>query len=173
MSPVSAIKIMSHDDIACLYLLTRGAGHGTEAAYFERTLEEQEKGKRLLFVYPDPAGGRIPLGYVQYNREPQYAPFRRFGIPEIQDLFVSPDHRRGGIGGALIARCEDQARSEYHDEIGIGVGIIASYGNAQRLYVSKGYVPDGAGVTFDRQTLAAGELRPLDDRLCLMLIKKL
>jgi hypothetical protein len=30
---------------------------------------------------------------------------------------------------------------------GIGVGLDASYGAAQRLYARRGYVPDGRGLT--------------------------
>ena len=57
--------------------------------------------------------------------------------------------------------------------MGIGVGLYTSYGAAQRLYCKMGYVPDGNGVTYDRKLLAAGEFRPLDDQLCLMMIKDL
>ena len=36
-----------------------------------------------------------------------------------------------------------------------------------------GYVPDGSGATYDRLTVAGGEIRPVDDNLCLMMIKAL
>ena len=132
MSPVSPIKIMAAEDISGLYALTEAGRHTTESAYFERSLEEQVAGRRLVFIYRG-EGGEV-LGYAHYNRFPKYAPFRRFNLPEIQDLYVSPDHRQLGIGRALIAACEAQAVSDGHEEIGIGVGIISDFGNAQRLY---------------------------------------
>lgn len=171
MSPVPPIKIMTSEDISGLYALTEAGRHTTESAYFERALEEQASGKRLVFVYRGD-GGKV-CGYAHYNRFPKYAPFRRFGIPEIQDLYVSPDHRQLGIGRAIIAVCEAQAIADGHQEIGIGVGIISDFGNAQRLYTKCGYVPDGAGIVYEREPFQTGQIRPLDDLWCLMLVKQL
>lgn len=171
MPPAPLIKILTSEDILDLYELVERGRHVTEPSYFERSLEEQNEDKREVFIYCN-AEGRM-CGYVQYNRFPQYVPFRRFGIPEIQDLYVDPECRRQGIGAALINHCEDQAHKESCKEIGIGVGIISDFGNAQRLYAERGYVPDGAGVVFDREPITVGEIRPLDDRLCLMLVKTL
>lgn len=171
MPPGSPIKMMTSEDIPRLYALTEAGRHATEAAYFERSLEEQAAGKRLIFIHSE--GDGPVLGYVQYNRLPKYALFRRFDIPEIQDLYVSPDHRQKGIGRALIAHCEAQAVADGHQEIGIGVGIISDFGNAQRLYAKSGYIPDGAGVVYEREPVQTGQIRPLDDLWCLMLVKQL
>lgn len=165
------IKIMTPEDIGGLYDLTEKNRHTTEVSYFERSYEEQLEEKRIVFMYKDEAG-KI-CGYVQYNRHPKYIPFRRFGVPEIQDLYVEPDSRRLGIGAALIDHCETQALADGHQEIGIGVGIISDFGNAQRLYSKKGYVPDGAGVVYEREPISTGQIRPLDDLWCLMLVKNL
>ena len=170
MFPSPNIKIMTSEDITGLYVLTERAHHQTEPNYFERALDEQDEDKRIVFVYHE---NGAPCGYVHYNRFPKYVPFQRFGLPEIQDLFVCPDHRRKGIGTALVTRCEDQAASDGHKEIGIGVGIIAEFGNAQRIYAEHGYIPDGSGVVFEREPVKTGEIRPLDDRLCMMLVKQL
>jgi GNAT superfamily N-acetyltransferase len=172
MPPVPPIKIMAAEDISGLYALTESGRHTTESAYFERSLEEQAAGKRLVFIYAGEEGAQI-LGYAHYNRFPKYAPFRRFNIPEIQDLYVSPDHRQLGIGRALIAACEAQAVADGHQEIGIGVGIISDFGNAQRLYAKCGYIPDGAGIVYEREPCHTGQIRPLDDLWCLMLVKQL
>ncbi len=170
MFPSQKIKIMTSDDISGLYVLTERARHATETQYFEKALDEQDEDKRIVFVYHGDDG---PCGYVHYNRFPQYVPFQRFGLPEIQDLFVCPDHRRHGIGTALVRHCEDQAMQDGHKEIGIGVGIIAEFGNAQRIYAEHGYIPDGSGVVFEREPVKSGEIRPMDDRLCMMLVKQL
>ena len=57
--------------------------------------------------------------------------------------------------------------------MGISVALGASYGPAQRLYATLGYMPDGNGVTYDRMAVGFGEMRPVDDDLCLMMVKDL
>ena len=176
MPPAFPIKILEQGDIADLWNLVNEGRHQTEAAYFERALEEQQEGKRLVFVAREAGREEISgkvVGYVHYNRFPKYAPFRRFGLPEIQDLYVHPDYRRQGIGRVMLDACETQARADGHGEIGIGVGVMSGFGAAQRLYARSGFIPDGAGVTYDRDPVTTGELRALDDHLCLMMTKTL
>jgi GNAT superfamily N-acetyltransferase len=138
-----------------------------DAAYFQRCLGEG----RAIFVAYD-AGGEA-VGYAQLNPAPHYPPFRAQKIPEIQDLNVLPASRGQGIGGALVARCEDAARKTGAAEIGLGVGLDQSYGAAQRLYVKRGYVPDGRGALWDEEPVRKGALKPLDDNLTLKMTKVL
>lgn len=145
-----------------------GAHH--EADYFDRCLAEQTAGLRQMFLaVVDDA----PVGYVQLNWQPLYAPFRRLGIPEIQDLNVIPAARRQGVGTTLVAHCEITVRQAGKTDVGISVGLYAAYGAAQRLYVQRGYVPDGAGIAADDEILRGGEIRPIDDSLTLKLVKPL
>lgn len=111
------------------------------------------------------------LGGFYLNWTPKYALYRRLDLPEIQDLRVLPAARRQGIASALIARGEELAREAGRSGIGLSVGLHGGYGNAQRLYVRLGYVPDGYGVTYDREPVPAGEARKVDDDLALMLLK--
>jgi GNAT superfamily N-acetyltransferase len=113
------------------------------------------------------------VGYGFLNRHPKYALYSRFGIYEIQDIQVQPEHRQKGYATALIQKCEDIAKSEGQEEIGISVGLTADYGPAQRLYCKLGYLPDGQGITYDRATLKHGDNVTLDDDLCLMMVKTL
>lgn len=117
-------------------------------------------------------GGAV-AGFCFYNRSPKYALFNKLDIPEIQDLFVCPRYRQQGIGSALIDYCEELARKEKASHLGVGVGVHTDFGNAQRLYVKKGFEPDGQGAVYDRKTVTPMEVWPVDDDLCLMLIKKL
>ena len=57
--------------------------------------------------------------------------------------------------------------------VGIGVGLYPDYGPAQRMYVLRGYVPDGRGVSYDNRQVAPGEVVPVDDSLALYFTKKL
>lgn len=162
------IEKLRAEHIPALDELVASGGHQTESAYFETALEEQQDRKRdVLLAY---LGGDL-VGYVHLNFFPQYIPFLRLKIPEIQDLFVHPAFRRQGVGETLIRACEKLTKESGVGHIGIGVGMTSRYGAAQRLYARLGYVPDGAGVVFDRVPVATGDVRPIDDRLCLMLIK--
>lgn len=157
-------------DLSVLYGIADAMGAHHEKDYFERCLQEQTAGRRLLFIgMHDDA----PVGYVQLNWQPVYAMFRRLDVPEIQDLNVIPTARRQGFGAQLVEYCEMRARQHEKTHIGISVGLYAAYGPAQRLYVRRGYVPDGAGVAADDVSLQGGEIRAIDDALTLKLIKEL
>ncbi|MDB5490524.1 MAG: acetyltransferase family protein [Micavibrio sp.] len=117
--------------------------------------------------------GAVPVGYVILNWTPAYQLFSRLKIPELQDLNVLPDHRRKGLGKKLVAACENLARERGRVEIGLAVGLTQSYGAAQRLYARMGYIPDGQGITWDRQPVRPFAVHPVDDDLCLMLVKSL
>lgn len=167
---MSAIKTATQSDIQALYSLTSAENHVKDNQYFERCLLEQENGTRevlLILVKENIAG------YCQYQRNPRYQPFRSLGIPEIQDIYVHPDYRRNGLATKLIEACIDKAKSEAHDLIGIGVGLYSNYGKAQKLYFKMGFEPDGGGVVYERETVSFGQLCPVDDELCLMMIKPL
>lgn len=168
MKESCSITVLTQADIPALIELTKS--HVSETGYFEQSWTEQQEGKRRVFL----AWQEEKLaGYVHLNRFPKYFPFRHLGIPEIQDLFVHTYFRCQGIGEALIKACEEEALSSQVSTIGIGVGVTKNFGAAQRLYMRLGYLPDGSGVVFERENLSNGEIRPIDDRLCLMLTKDL
>jgi len=164
------IRLATENDIPALDAFARGMGQTHEAGYFARCLGEQAEGRRQFFLAVE---GETIAGYVQLNGQPLYAPFRRLGLPEIQDLNVLPDYRRRGIGERLVDHCEAAARAAGKTAVAISVGLYASYGAAQRLYIRKGYVPDGAGIAYDDEPVRAGDLRPIDDNLTLKLTKVL
>jgi GNAT superfamily N-acetyltransferase len=153
------IRRAASADIQALDDIARAMGEGRD---FARCLLERE-------VFIAQLDG-IAVGSVQFNRHPTYPPFRRLGIPEVQDLMVRPEARRQGVGEALVRHCETLAGT---DEVGIGVGLDASFGAAQRLYVRLGYVPDGSGAVYDDVPVRPGELRPVDGFFCLKLVKSL
>ncbi len=147
------------------------AGRAPNPAEWAHLRDEMVAGRRLLVLAQTDNGTAI--GQAQINFTPKYSLFRRLNIPEIQDLLVAPDYRRGGIGAAMIKFCEDLIRDKGLTEAGISFGLAPSYGQAQRLYTKLGYVPDGSGAVYDRMPMNAGDVKPLDDNFCLMLIKTL
>lgn len=139
---------------------------------FELYLNEQEKGLRavLLAYYKDHFAGYVTLTWLS-----KYIPFQDKGIPEIMDLNVLPPFRRLGIAALLIDEVEKLAFKK-SNIVGIGVGLYGGpdggYGAAQRLYVKKGYIPDGLGVTYDYKPVSPGSLVKLDDDLVLWFKKQ-
>ncbi len=67
----------------------------------------------------------------------------------------------------------EKKAAERFSTIGIGVGLYNDYGSAQRLYVNRGYIPDGKGVTYDYSLAKPGDNLRLDDDLVLWFTKKL
>lgn len=165
-----AIHIMTQADLQDLRDIAVRMGSAKPVDYFETSLERQRQKKAALFIA---AIGKQKVGYCILNFQPKYGLYKKLDIPEIQDLNVIPGYRRKGVGRALIEYCEKAAAEEGYSQAGISFGLHASYGAAQRLYVKMGYVPDGYGVTYDRMAVAAGEIRPVDDDLCLMMVKDL
>lgn len=111
------------------------------------------------------------LGYGSLLLQSKYPYFAT--LPEIHDLWIFEEHRKKGLATQLIGWLEDLAREKGFSEIGIGVGLYADYGSAQRLYARLGYIPDGHGITYQHKPAVAGESYPLDDELILWLTKPL
>ena len=136
---------------------------------YERYLSEQAAGERVVLV----ATVEDALaGYLTITWQSPYEPFRSEGIPEVTDLNVLPELRRQGVASALMDEAEARV-VPVSPVIGIGVGMDADYGPAQRMYVVRGYIPDGRGLTSDRRHLQWGETVRVDDDLVLFLARRL
>ena len=73
-------------------------------------------------------------------------------------------------GGRVSAAAYDEAErvvSERSSVVGIGVGMYADYGTAQRMYVKRGYIPDGRGLFFRQDFVEPGQTVIVDDDLAL------
>ena len=93
-------------------------------------------------------------------------------LPEIQDVFVRPEHRRRGIATALTRAAEEQARSRQQERITLSV---SQDGNepARHLYERLGYVAaDHAPVRVVGEIMLRGRPFAVDDTL-VYLIKTL
>ncbi len=136
-------------------------------------MKEAELGERLVWVafVQDQFAG-----YVTLRWQSEYPSFKNQKIPEIMDLNVLPTFRKMGVGSQLLDLAEKQAATK-SGTVGIGVGLYAGedggYGAAQRLYVKRGYIPDGKGVTYNYQPTIPGNNYKLDDELVLWFTKKL
>lgn len=159
------IRQATEEDVPALYNLYEQIGKKDEG-YFETCLE-----KECLILIASKEDQDI--GFVILNFDPKYSLYKTLEIPEIQDLNVLPDERQQGAATALVNACESIAEDQGAEQVGISVGLTKDYGPAQRLYVKLGYVPDGNGITYDREGVVFGQSYAADDDLCLMMIKEL
>ena len=111
-------------------------------------------------------------GHVTLHWNPLYAGIAGKGVPEIQDLNVLPPYRRRGIASRLLDRAERAAAARARS-VAIGVGLHPRHLPAQRLYLRRGYAPDGLGPTYDDQYVQADEIVRFDDQLVIHFEKAL
>lgn len=113
-----------------------------------------------------------PAGYVSVYPYCMDGALGGKGLSEIMDFNVLEKFRRKGIGTVLMDIAEKIA-AEYSDTAYLGVGLHSGYGAAQRLYVKRGYVPDGSGVWYGDKICNPYSACVNDDDLILYLSKKL
>ena len=120
-------------------------GWSKPEGYFENCYQEQQDSEIVLLVAQ--IDGQH-CGHVKVVWNPDYPYFCDNKIPEIQDLNVLPEYRRRGVGLRLMDKAEAIV-AKTSNVVGIGVGLHPGYNAAQRMYVLRGYVPDGQGVSYN------------------------
>ncbi|WP_058300944.1 GNAT family N-acetyltransferase [Gorillibacterium timonense] len=166
-SSAPLIRRMVEEDIEPMEAAFAAYGIRKPAVYLRRCWDENQSASRttlLAFVGDQFAGSLHLLAQSDY---PFFADQR---IPEINDFNVIPPYRRQGVGNTLMEAIEALAFQE-HGTVGIGVGLYASYGNAQRMYARRGYIPDGRGITYENRLVEPGSQVPVDDELVLYMTK--
>jgi GNAT superfamily N-acetyltransferase len=161
------IRLLGESDPETISVAFKDIGWGKPVAQYRKYLAEQAAGNRICLVAT--VDGQF-AGYVTVNWVPLYSPFAEQEIPEIQDLNVIPPFRRQGVGTRLLDRAEEEV-ALHSSVIGIGVGLHPGYNAAQRLYVKRGYVPDGRGVTYRNRYVEEGMEVVFDDDLVLHFTK--
>lgn len=134
-----------------------------------RRLNDQRTGRAVSLVAEY---DHRPVGYINVYPHSAWGAFGGSGYPEIMDFGVLEKYRRLGIGTALMDVAEKIA-AEYADVVYLGVGLHSGYGSAQRMYVKRGYIPDGSGVWYRDKICGPYEECNNDDDLVLYLSKKL
>jgi GNAT superfamily N-acetyltransferase len=163
------IRLLEIGDPEVISAAFASIGWRKPVAQYRRYLEQQVTDERVCFV----ASFRGEFaGYVTINWNPEYAGSIESGTPEIQDLNVLPRFRRQGVGSSLLDHAEQHVSRRFN-QVGIGVGLHPGYNAAQRLYVKRGYVPDGLGLTYRNRYVREGERISVDDDLVLHFTKEL
>ncbi len=161
MQPSDA-RIFTEEEIA--------QGWYTDISKFEGRLRDQEAGKCISLVAE--YRGR-PAGYVHVYLRSTEGPYAGTDLPVIVDFAVLEKYRRMGIGRRLMDEAERIA-GRYADAVCLAVGLHSGYGSAQRMYVKRGYIPDGTGIWYNGKPCIPYEtICTADDDMTLFMMKKL
>lgn len=128
---------------------------------------EQESGEREVLVAE--IDGAV-AGYVTILPSAKHGPFAEV-YPELSDFNVFEPFQNQGIGNLLLEEAEKRVKL-ISDKVTLGVGLHSGYGPAQRLYMKRGYIPDGTGVWYQNQPLEMNATIQNNDDLVLYLSKK-
>ena len=164
------IRNMEEADAQVFYDEYTTQGWHSEVEYYLMRIREQAEGKcvALTAVYQGHPAGTV---YVYFTAND--GPFKGKNWPIIVDFSVLQKYQRKGIGNRLMDVAE-QIAAQHADTVCLGVGLSREYGSAQRMYVKRGYIPDGSGVWYqDKQCVQYETVCTVDDDLVLFLLKKL
>lgn len=163
------IRLLQEEDVPVIAKAFEELGWNKPASQYQRYLMEQRYEVRDVYIAFVEAQF---AGYLTICWKSTYGPFREKNIPEIVDFNVLPKFRRMGIGSQLMDKAE-AAIARSSPVAGIGVGMTPDYGAAQRLYVLRGYIPDGLGLHWKDHHTQHGEQVKVDDDLAIYLTKEL
>lgn len=114
----------------------------------------------------------IIAGYVTLLPNAESGPFAHRKVPEIVDFNVLIKYQKRGIGNRIMDVAEKLAKVS-SDYVSLSVGLHSGYGSAQRMYVKRGYIPDGTGVWYHGKRLEQYAKCENDDDLTLYFLKTL
>ena len=162
------IRSMEIGDAQTIYHTYLSYGWHPSLQTYENYYKEQEAGTRRVFVAE--SRGEV-CGYCTLVIKSP-TDITAHGYPKIVDLSVFKHMQNKGIGNQLLDVIEQEAR-QISDTVFLAVGLHSGYGAAQRIYVKRGYLPDGTGVWYRGKPLEQYAPCCNDDTLQLMMSKKL
>ena len=168
MKTTCSIRKMQESDIQDLSRRFISQGWPGREEILTRYFLEQECGEREVLVAE--IGGAL-AGYVTILPCAKQWPFAEI-YPELSDFNVFEPFQNQGIGNLLLEEAEKRVKL-FSDKVTLGVGLHSGYGPAQRLYIKRGYIPDGSGVWYRNQPLEMNATIQNNDDLVLYLSKKL
>ena len=164
------IRSMEETDPQAFFDEFTAQGWHPDIDVYRRRMKDEEEGKCVTLTAEYQGH---PAGSIYVYLTPHNGPFKETGWPEIHDFNVLKKYQRKGIGTRLMDAAE-QIAGRYADTVCLGVGLHDGYGSAQRMYVKRGYVPDGSGVWYQgRQCVQYETACTVDDDLQLFFSKKL
>ena len=143
MKTTCSIRKTQESDIQELSRGFISQGWPSREEILTRYFKEQESGEREVLVAK--VEGAV-AGYITILPDAKQGPFAGMA-PELSDFNVFEPFQNQGIGNLLLEEAEKRVRL-ISDKVTLGVGLHSGYGPAQRLYIKRGYIPDGTGVWY-------------------------
>lgn len=168
MKRTCSIRKMQESDIKELSRGFISQGWPSREEILTRYFKEQESGEREVLVAE--VEGAL-AGYITILSCAKQGPFAEI-YPELSDFNVFEPFQNQGIGNLLLEEAEKRVRL-ISDKVTLGVGLHSGYGPAQRLYIKRGYIPDGTGVWYQNHQPAMNAVCEDIGELVLYLSKNL
>ncbi|WP_139690125.1 GNAT family N-acetyltransferase [Streptococcus oralis] len=168
MKTTCSIRKMQESDIKDLSRGFTSQGWAGREEILARYFLEQECGEREVLVAE--VEGAL-AGYITILPCAKQGPFAEI-YPELSDFNVFEPFQNQGIGNLLMEEAEKRAKL-LSDKVTLGVGLHSGYGPAQRLYIKRGYIPDGTGVWYQNHQPAMNAICEDIGELVLYLSKDL
>jgi len=168
MKRTCSIRKMQESDIKELSRGFISQGWPSREEILTRYFKEQESGEREVLVAE--VEGAV-AGYITILPDAKQGPFAGMA-PELSDFNVFEPFQNQGIGNLLLEEAEKRVRL-ISDKVTLGVGLHSGYGPAQRLYIKRGYIPDGTGVWYQNHQPAMNAVCEDIGELVLYLSKNL
>lgn len=168
MKTTCSIRKMQESDIKELSRGFISQGWPSREEILTRYFKEQECGEREVLVAE--VEGAL-AGYITILPCAKQGPFAEI-YPELSDFNVFELFQNQGIGNLLLEEAEKRVKL-ISDKVTLGVGLHSGYGPAQRLYIKRGYIPDGTGVWYQNHQPAMNAVCEDIGELVLYLSKNL
>ena len=168
MKTTCSIRKMQESDIQELSRGFISQGWPSREEILTRYFKEQESGEREVLVAEVESA---LAGYITILPCAKQGPFAEI-YPELSDFNVFEPFQNQGIGNLLLEEAEKRVRL-ISDKVTLGVGLHSGYGPAQRLYIKRGYIPDGTGVWYQNHQPAMNAVCEDIGELVLYLSKNL
>ena len=128
---IAAETPLSDDVRALVKALSEFTFELTPAEYrHHMTVEQMALPDTTLFVARDASGATLGMGALRRHAN---------GVGEVKRMFVKPEARGLGVGGAILARIEDLARQEGVTRVVLETG--SNFDAAKRVYQRGGFEP--------------------------------
>ncbi len=129
MSFTIATETPLSDDVRALVQALNEFTYELTPAEFRHhmTVEQMAQADTTLFVARDAGGATLGMGALR----------RHESVGEVKRMFVKPEARGFGVGGAILARIEDLARQEGLSRVVLETG--SNFDAAKRVYERGGF----------------------------------
>lgn len=147
-----AVETPLQDDVrALVQALNEFTFELTPAEYrHHMTVEQMAQADTTLFVARDANGKPLGMGCLRRHEN---------GVGEVKRMFVTPEARGLGVGGAILARIEDLARQEGLTRVVLETG--SNFDAAKRVYERGGFRTCGQVLDYPPSPWTAFYAKPL------------